>query len=59
MSQQDLKLNQSLCYRCIYWDLSMVLDKHGHEVPEHGCSNDDQALTPGDRVEECTGFEAP
>lgn len=56
MGQQDLKLNKSTCYRCQYWDLSMVLDKHGHEVPEHGCSHDPE-LKPGDRVTWCSGFK--
>lgn len=57
MSQQDLKLSQSLCYRCLYWDLTVVLDRHGHEVPQHGCSHEDQTLVPGDQVKKCSGFE--
>lgn len=55
MTQEDLKLNNSLCYRCSFWDMEMSGSSHGKLIPVHLCSSEGD-YGPGDRVKQCPGF---
>lgn len=58
MSQKDVKLSTSLCYRCRHWDWIVKEDKDGRSRGyEHSCVHNDSSMQPGDRVSQCIGFE--